>query len=328
MPVRLAVMLLLMLGVATRPVSGQPEGAQARGPLAPGRTLPVVAEHRYSVTGRIRPLLLFWISRDNVGEAILTWRAGGDSQLGFELLIGSDPERAPRHVNQWGYIAEEVRPDGAALLGVMKDSDDKTLEQAQKRVETEGGRRQFFYKAIRTNVLQDKGITGTTRMTLARDPTFRDLEWVLGQLPPSPPALREYPLTPGVKPGYLPTLQGVVQESVSWHQRGEPPAATPVGRVVQYVFNGTVYDLVLRSSKRVTAARYRGRAFEDLIEGEFLITNTKTMEKTRFTVQYPRTGELAGVPVHGVYRPRWWFEVEMTLDDGPEPAPNAREGVF
>ena len=56
------------------------------------------------------------------------------------------------------------------------------------------------------------------RVTLTRDPTFRDLDWVLDQLPASPREPREYSLAPGVRPGYLPTLQGVVQESVSWHQ--------------------------------------------------------------------------------------------------------------
>ena len=45
------------------------------------------------------------------------------------------------------------------------------------------------------------------------------------------------------------------------------------------------------------------------IHGEFLITNKKTGEKTQFAVQYPRAGALAGVPIHGVFRPdggsRW-----------------------
>ncbi len=327
MPARLVLLLLLAFCVIVPPAAGQPDAAPAAvGPaapaLAPGHALPIVAEHRYTVTARIRPLLPIWLSRDNVGEAVLKWRAGSGGRLGFELLIGSAPERAPRHVNQWGYIAEEVGPGGAELLGVMKDTDDKTLDEAKKRVEAEGGR-QFFYKAIRTLVIQDKGTTGTSRLALDRDPTFRDLETVLAQLPPSPATPREYRLAPGVKPGYLPTLQAMVHESVAWHQQGEPATASPVGRLVQYVFNGTTYELVLRSSTRVASARYRGRAFQDLVDSEFLITNTTSGEKTRFKVQYPRVGALAGVPVHGVYRPRWWFEVEMTMDDGASTATRA-----
>ena len=70
------------------------------------------------------------------------------------------------------------------------------------------------------------------------------------------------------------------------------------------------------------SARYRGRTFSDLIDSEFAITNKTTGEVTRFEIQYPRTGMLAGVPVHGVFRPRWWFEVQITMDDGDrKPAP-------
>ena len=39
--------------------------------------------------------------------------------------------------------------EGAALLGVIKDSDDKTLEEAQKRVEADGGRRLMTSRAAR-----------------------------------------------------------------------------------------------------------------------------------------------------------------------------------
>jgi hypothetical protein len=44
--------------------------ADAVGPvsLAEG-SLPVVKEHRYRMSAKIRPLLLFWIGKDNVGGA-------------------------------------------------------------------------------------------------------------------------------------------------------------------------------------------------------------------------------------------------------------------
>ena len=70
-------------------------------------SLPVRVEHRYRMLGRVRPLL-FWISREDVGGAQVTWREAADG-VGYELLIGSDPERAPRRINRWGYIGEERR---------------------------------------------------------------------------------------------------------------------------------------------------------------------------------------------------------------------------
>lgn len=96
--------------------------------------LPIVAEHRYRMAAKIRPLLLFWIGRDNVGEARMVWQHGPDGARGFELLIGSDPARAPRRINRWGYIAEEVRGSDARLLGVMKQSNEKSLEEAKVRL--------------------------------------------------------------------------------------------------------------------------------------------------------------------------------------------------
>jgi hypothetical protein len=309
---RLVSLLLLFPGLALT-ASGQPAPPAEAAPLAPGRLLPVVAEHRYMVTASVR-ILVFWHARDNVGEATLRWRAGDGGRRGFELLIGSEPEKA-RGVNRWGYIAEELGPGKAALLGVMKESDEATLADAQKREEKR--EKQFVYKAIRTEVTGTTGRTGTSRAVLKRDPTYHDLEAVLAELPSSPPAPREYDVVAGVKPGYLPTLQDAVDETVAWYGRGQPAKESPVGRVVRYIYNGTHYDIVLRSSKVVPSANYRGRRFSDLIDARFVITNKKTGEETKFDIQFPRTGDLAGVPVHGVFRPRWWFEVQITKDDLP-----------
>jgi hypothetical protein len=309
---RLVSLLLLFPGLALT-ASGQPAPPADVAPPAPGRLLPLVAEHRYMVTASVR-MLVFWYPRDNVGEATLRWRAGEGGRRGFELLIGSEPKRA-RGVNRWGYIAEELSPGKATLLGVMKESNEETLADAQKREEK--GEKQFVYKAIRTEVTGTSGRTGTARIVLPTDPTYRDLEAVLVQLPSSPPAPKEYAVVSGAKPGYLPTLQDALDETVAWHGRGQPARESPVGRVVRYIYNGTLYELVLRSSKLVPLARYRGRTFSDLIDSGFAITNKTTGEVTKFEIQYPRKGALAGVPVHGVFRPRWWFEVQITKDDAP-----------
>ena len=50
---------------------------------------------------KVRPLL-FWISKDDVGGARVSWRGDADGAFGLDLLIGSDPARAPRQINRWG----------------------------------------------------------------------------------------------------------------------------------------------------------------------------------------------------------------------------------
>src|SRR5262249_59549132 len=46
--------------------------------------------HHYSMTARIRPLYLFWISRSGVGDAVVT-RDESREDARYSLLIGSDP---------------------------------------------------------------------------------------------------------------------------------------------------------------------------------------------------------------------------------------------
>jgi hypothetical protein len=92
---------------------------------AAGTELPVVSEHRYRMLAKVRPLL-FWISKDDVGGAKVSWRGSEDGGFGLDLLIGSDPRRAPRQINKWGYIAEQVRGSTPASPG------DEAVERAAR----------------------------------------------------------------------------------------------------------------------------------------------------------------------------------------------------
>src|SRR6478735_3529644 len=49
--------------------------------------------HHYVMNARVRPLLLFWIARENVGDAVIA-RFAEAGRSKYSLLIGSDPERA------------------------------------------------------------------------------------------------------------------------------------------------------------------------------------------------------------------------------------------
>jgi hypothetical protein len=44
------------------------------------------------------------------------------------------------------------------------------------------------------------------------------------------------------------------------------------------------------------------------------VRNRTTHDETKFRVVYGASGELCGVPVRAVFRPRWWMEVELLLD--------------
>src|SRR3954471_19455782 len=82
----------------------------------PGIDLPVTKEHTYKMSGRVRALLL-WIGRDDVGSGVIRWRGTGDDHA-YELLIGSDPAKAPARLNKWGFLAEQIRAGECDVFGV------------------------------------------------------------------------------------------------------------------------------------------------------------------------------------------------------------------
>ena len=70
----LVVTAAALFGRAT--VTAEP-GAVPANVITARNTLPVVAEHKYRMLARVRPLL-FWISKDNVGGARIDWRGADD----------------------------------------------------------------------------------------------------------------------------------------------------------------------------------------------------------------------------------------------------------
>src|SRR5262249_3658213 len=78
--------------------------------VAVGRALPGAAgaEHFFYRRGvGVRPLRVFGTSGGGGGGAPVT-RGRGSEYGRSSLLIGPDPDRAPRRINRWGYIQEEM----------------------------------------------------------------------------------------------------------------------------------------------------------------------------------------------------------------------------
>jgi hypothetical protein len=90
---------LVLVALSGRNFTAAPRFPTAR-PAADhgGSALATVAEHRYRIIGKLR-LALFWVGRDDVGGARMTWRSDGTTSA-LTLLVGSDPQRAPRGLNQ------------------------------------------------------------------------------------------------------------------------------------------------------------------------------------------------------------------------------------
>lgn len=310
---RLGVASATVLAVAAMavlaPASAPAQSAFSREALS--ARVPVVREHTYVVNAKVRPLLLFWIGRDDIGDARITWRQGPGHRRAFELLVGSDPARAPRRVNRWGYIVEELDGDKADILGVMSQSNEETLEEAEAKIAREGALSTF--KASRAAIVGSQAVGGAMTLQAPARLTYRDLDALLLTIPASPPAVHTSVVPPGTHPGFLVAMASLMHAA-------EGPCRTANGgrpkgvAAVRYLYNQTVYGLSFESCRHQPEFRTKTETFADLVDGRFQITNTTTKRETDFRILYGASDELRGVPVRAVFRPRWWMEVELVLD--------------
>jgi hypothetical protein len=165
---------------------------------------PVTQEHRYRLSAAIRPLL-FWVGAKNVGGARIVWRWDGGERLGYELLLGSDPARAPRRINRWGWVREDADPSGATMLGVMNRSEEDSLDQVKARLQSEG-KDGYFFKLIRARVEGGGARAESTTVYAPEDYTFRRAAAVrrVGEAPApraDGPAAGGHAPGPAVRPG-------------------------------------------------------------------------------------------------------------------------------
>lgn len=302
--------------LATSPVDAPERATRDTARRTTATSLPLILEHRYRMAAKIRPLL-FWIGKDDVGGGRITWRRGGDGAVGYEFLIGSDPERAPRRINRWGYIAEEVDGHDARLLGVMKQSDEASIDEAKAKLAREGADdATFAFKAIRGTVTSGEAVAGVSTLLFERDLTFRDLDALLEALAESGRAERKKRtvLPSGVRTGFLTSVAELVTRTVDAVREHQDPGSAR-SRPVPYLYNGTLYELRLRSAKLRHEFELGATQYANVVESRFETRNQTTGETSRFELAYGTEGELAAIPVRIVYQPRWWFAAELVLDE-------------
>ena len=266
----------------------------------------VSRESRYQVDAQVRPLL-FWIRKSNIGDARLTWRRGPDGIIGYELLIGSDPARAPRHINRWGYLREESGPSGAIVFGVMSQSDEQSVEDAAQST----GRADAIhaFKALRQFLTGSQARVTVSDVHVRKDLTYADLDVLLSAVPGAPSKTKTVAMAQWTSPGFLAAAASLMEEGPAAARK----AANAQHLVRIYPYNGELYQLQLRSAEHVSRYTREGRAFGAAIRGRFHVLNRRTSEGTLFAVVYGVEGDLTGVPLLISWRPRWWLEIECML---------------
>jgi hypothetical protein len=266
----------------------------------------VTCERRYQVDARARPFL-FWIRKSNIGDGRLTWRRGPDGAIGYELLVGSDPARTPRRINRWGYLREESGPSGAVVFGVMSQSDEQSVEDADKSTSRTDGIHAF--KALRQVLTGSQARVTVSDVRVRKDLTYADLDRLLSAVPAAPSNTKPVSVAQWTSSGFLAAAASLMEE-----ERTAAGKASPAHHLVRtYPYNDALYDLQLRSADHLDRYTREGRSFGRAIRGGFRVLNRTTGEETPFTVVYGVEGDLAGVPLLISWRPRWWLEIECVL---------------
>jgi hypothetical protein len=286
-------------------------GAAANRAPAAAVSASATERHHYVMSARVRPLLLFWIGRANVGDAIVT-RTVTPRESRYSLLIGSDPDRAPRRINRWGYIEERIRGEAATVVGLMTESDEESVEQAEANLRREASGLHTF-KVIHAAIDAEQSRSVVTAVGAPADYSFREVKAVLalagdGETDGKSRVVR---LPRGTRPGFLSALAEIIHAQAESARAG----AVQPGAPLTYVYHGKFFEIrgisaQVKSTLEVNASRY-ARA----VSAQFAIKNVADGDETRFTLSYAIDGRLAEVPLAVSYQPRWWMQVNLALAD-------------
>jgi hypothetical protein len=287
--------------------SRAPEGVAS----TPATTsLRMTRARRYTMSGAIRPLL-FWVGRDDIGVARVVWRRGDDGARGYELLIGTDPARAPRSLNRWGYIAEDMRGAEWSMLALMTRSDESSYDEAATGATR--GRAAGDFRAIRARA-GDAAATWQVAAVQTPEPlTVHDLGAALDRVGNGTAwaARREMRMPSDARPGFLAALAELVDRAVA--AREHAGAAQLARARLQYLFAGQIYELKLRRAERGIEP-FRNESIP-IVRTAFDLHTLATNARTQFEMTCGTEGALAGVPLAVSWQPRWWLKVSLTLID-------------
>jgi hypothetical protein len=312
-----AAAVLAVAATGATPLPGRqsdaPRPSRPSDPGASGGDLPVLRQHRYTMAGRVRPLL-FWIGRDDVGMGEIVWR-GAAGSVAYELLIGTDSAKAPRNINRWGYLLEDSRPSGTRVLGVMTTSDEATLSDVTKRPPGEQPVGRF--KGLDARIAAGVSRSATETIETERDFSVREKALIVSRITEKlkDATLRDVPVPDGVRPGFLMAVAELVNDTIVARQNGEQALRRLKGRTISYVYSRRLYDLKLTGVEPVRPPA-GGTSRAAVVHAEFATFNRSAGTRNTFELDYAADGPLAGVPTLIRHKPRWWLEAVLTLEEG------------
>ncbi len=268
--------------------------------------LPLVRQHTYRMAGKIRVLLL-WVGRDDVGSGVFSWKASGDDKA-YELLIGSDPSKAPGQLNKWGYLVEEVRGGASSVVGVISQDNEDQLSDVKEGLTIKPGDRPF--DTIRGRVDHTEAHARVGTLFASSSLTYQDAPAVLKLvLDDRSKPVKRLGRPAGVRAGFLTSLTELIDGTVAAARVRKPPTT----RKIPYIHGDRMYELRLLDSTPLTRFERDGRSFENVIRGRFETARAGSRSGTRFELVYGASGPLEAIPILVSYQPKWWLQVDLVL---------------
>jgi hypothetical protein len=266
------------------------------------------AEHRYRIVGKLR-MAVIWAKHDDIGSARMTWRSDSSSSA-LTLMVGSDPQRAPRSLNKWGYLREEVRPDRTEVFTVRSLGGSESFS-ATGYAGSEGP---LFGASC--SAISNTDVTGAKTTVSAAGVTYRMFDRLLDRIALAPRWQGKHSTRPeGADAGFLTALQHVIRA-------GRNDSTSAKAGPITYIYNGTIYDLTIQESRQLGRTTVGSRTFAQLIRTDMSVRNRTSEEISKFAVTYSpdRTG--TPLPIQIFCQPNFWLGVELRLDDTADVPPD------
>jgi hypothetical protein len=300
---RPGLVLALIVAVTSLPVRAGSNSTAPGVPVdIPGRSLPVAREHTYRMAGKIRVVML-WVGRDDVGSGVIRWRGTGDEKA-IELLIGSDPKRAPGQLNKWGYLVEAMRAGESSVVGLISQENDERLSDVKAGLKTRKDQRAF--DTIRGFAAKSEGIARVGTLHAPSQLTYHDADIVLKDvLTDRSLPVKRVARGADVRPGFLTTLTELLTASLD---------TKTYNHLIQYVHGDRLFQLRLIQSTRMARFERDGRTWHDVVRSRFETGEAGSRSGTRFELVYGASGALAGIPIVISYQPKWWLQVDLVLN--------------
>jgi hypothetical protein len=300
------------------------------------------AQYDYIMTARVR-LLFFWVGKDDVGGGYIR-RGISESdphQEFFQVLFGSDPDKAPRAINRWGAGTEvawhknPVSPSApqddvlaSAFFGFMKASKGKSASEMQQELKKENEQGLHSFTGILSRVDQASAISLVVPLQSATDFNLHQYATAeplmfdnLGNSTGPLHTLQDAARCPRSE-AFLATIAEMLEAALEGH-------TAPLSRC--YVYDAQENMLTVESITPVAKLPVQLHGpnnttlldivQEHLLQLDFVSTNKLTGKKSYFSILTGTQGNLRAVPVQIRYQPNWWFQVILNLQPAKASAP-------